>query len=172
MSQVRFGFLGEYTHQILYNGSVLTSPFERFKLGGDGMQSYQFLQGSDIVGLRGYQNFSIVPFGSTETATTNRGSSIYDKFTFELRHPVIQSQSATIFMLAFAEGGNVWNSFDTFSPFNVRRSVGIGARIFLPIFGLLGLDYGYGFDAIPGIPTANKGQFSFSISQSLSGGFN
>ncbi len=172
MSQVRFGFLGEYTHQVLYNGTVLTSPFERFKLGGDGMQSYQFLQGSDIVGLRGYQNFSIVPFGSTENATTNRGSSIYDKFTFELRHPIIQSQSATIFMLAFAEGGNVWNSFDTFSPFNVRRSLGFGARIFLPIFGLLGLDYGYGFDAIPGIPTANKGQFSFSISQSLSGGFN
>jgi outer membrane protein insertion porin family len=166
MSQVRFGFLGEY------NSNVPASPFERFKLGGDGMQSYQFLQGSDIIGLRGYQNFSIVPFGTNYTANTNPGSTIYDKFTFELRHPVIQSQSATIFVLAFAEGGNVWNTFDTFEPFNVRRSVGMGARIFLPIFGLLGLDYGYGFDAIPGIPGANKGQFSFSISQSLSGGFN
>ncbi len=166
MSQVRFGFLGEY------NADVPPSPFERFKLGGDGMQSYQFLQGSDIIGLRGYQNFSIIPVGTNYTVDTNPGSSIYDKFTFEIRHPVIQSQSATIFMLAFAEGGNVWNSFNTFDPFNVRRSVGIGARVFLPIFGLLGLDYGYGFDAIPGIPTANKGQFSFSISQSLNGGFN
>jgi Surface antigen. len=66
----------------------------------------------------------------------------------------------------------VWDHFSQFNPYNVRRSIGLGARIYLPIFGLLGLDYGYGFDPIPGIPTANKGQFSFSISQSLSGGFN
>ena len=166
MSQVRFGFLGEY------NSFVPASPFERFKLGGDGMQSYQFLQGSDIIGLRGYQNFSIIPVGTNYNENTNPGSTIYNKYTFELRHPVIASQSATIFVLAFAEGGNVWNNFDQFNPFNVRRSVGVGARIFLPIFGLLGLDYGYGFDKIPGIPDANKGQFHFSISQSLSGGFN
>jgi outer membrane protein insertion porin family len=166
MSQVRFGFLGQY------NSEVGPSPFERFKVGGDGMASYQFLQGSDIIGLRGYQNFTVVPVGTNYDANTNPGSTIYNKYTFELRHPVIQGQSATIFMLVFAEGGNVWNSFDKFDPFNVRRSVGVGARIFLPIFGLLGLDYGYGFDAIPGIPTANKGQFHFSISQSLSGGFN
>jgi len=166
MSQIRFGFLGEY------NSIVPPSPFERFKLGGDGMQSYQFLQGSDIIGLRGYQNFSIIPVGTNYNENTNPGSTIYNKYTFELRHPVIASQSATIFVLAFAEGGNVWNSFDQFNPFNIRRSVGIGARIFLPIFGLLGLDYGYGFDKIPGIPDANKGQFHFSISQSLSGGFN
>ena len=166
MSQVRFGFLGEY------NSFVPASPFERFKLGGDGMQSYQFLQGSDIIGLRGYQNFSIIPIGTNYNENTNPGSTIYNKYTFELRHPVIASQSATIFVLAFAEGGNVWNNFDQFNPFNVRRSVGVGARIFLPIFGLLGLDYGYGFDKIPGIPDANKGQFHFSISQSLSGGFN
>lgn len=166
MSQVRFGFLGEY------NSFVPASPFERFKLGGDGMQSYQFLQGSDIIGLRGYQNFSIIPVGTNYNENTNPGSTIYNKYTFELRHPVIASQSATIFVLAFAEGGNVWNNFDQFNPFNVRRSVGVGARIFLPIFGLLGLDYGYGFDKIPGIPDANRGQFHFSISQSLSGGFN
>lgn len=166
MSQVRFGFLGQY------NAQVGPSPFERFKLGGDGMQSYQFLQGSEIIGLRGYQNFSIIPSGTNYTADTNPGSAIYNKYTLELRHPVIQSQSATIFLLAFAEGGNVWNSFNKFDPFNVKRSVGVGARIFLPIFGLLGLDYGYGFDAIPGIPSANKGQFHFSISQSLNGGFN
>ncbi len=166
MSQTRFGFLG------YYNSAVGQSPFERFKLGGDGMQSYQFLQGSEIIGLRGYQNFSIVPVGSNYNESTNPGSPIYTKYTMEVRHPVITGQSATIFLLAFAEGGNVWNSFSQFNPFNVRRSVGVGARIFLPIFGLLGLDYGYGFDKIPGIPDANKGQFHFSISQSLNGGFN
>ena len=166
MSQVRFGFLGQY------NTAVGPSPFERFKLGGDGMQSYEFLQGSEIIGMRGYQNFSVVPVGTNYNADTNPGSTIYNKYTVELRHPVIASQSATIFLLAFAEGGNVWNDFGQFNPFNIRRSTGIGARIFLPIFGLLGLDYGYGFDPIPGIPSANKGQFSFSISQSLNGGFN
>jgi len=169
MSQVRFGFLGEYSSR------VPASPFERFKLGGDGMQSYEFLQGSDIVGLRGYQNFSILPAGTTADGTTvdnNVGSPIYSKYTLEIRHPIIASESATIFMLAFAEGGNVWHSFADYDPFQVKRSVGIGARVFLPIFGLLGLDYGYGFDPVPGIPDANKGQFSFSISQSLNGGFN
>ncbi len=173
MSQVRFGFLGEYTHQLINNGKdVYSSPFERFKLGGDGQQTYQALAGSDIIGLRGYQNYSVVPTGTNYNASTNPGSTIYNKFTLELRHPVISGQSATIFVLAFAEGGNTWNSFSQYNPFNVRRSAGFGARIFLPIFGLLGLDYGYGFDKIPGIPGANKGQFAFSISQSLSGGFN
>ncbi|MFD2147572.1 hypothetical protein [Mucilaginibacter antarcticus] len=165
MSQVRFGFLGRY------NSAAPASPFERFKLGGDGMQSYQFLQGSDIIGLRGYENFSIVPVGSNYNATNNPGSAIYNKFTLELRHPVIASGTATVFLLAFAEGGNVWDKFSQFNPYNVRRSTGIGARIFLPIFGMLGLDYGYGYDPIPGIPSANKGQFHFSIAQSLSGGF-
>jgi outer membrane protein insertion porin family len=166
MSQTRFGYLGTY------NSQVGQSPFERFKLGGDGMQSYQFLQGTDIIGLRGYENFSIVPEGSNLNANTNQGSAIYDKFTMELRHPVIAGQSATIFFLAFAEGGNVWDNINKVNPFNVKRSVGVGARIFLPIFGLLGLDYGYGFDRIPGQPDANKGHFHFTISQTLSGGFN
>ena len=166
LSQVRFGFLGSY------NSEVGQSPFERFKVGGSGMQSYQFLQGSEIVGLRGYQDFSIIPAGTNYNTSTNPGSTIFSKYTLELRQPVIAGQSATIFALAFAEGGNTWNSFTQYNPFNVRRSVGVGARIFLPIFGLLGLDYGYGFDKIPGIPGANKGQFSFSISQSLNGGFN
>lgn len=165
-AQTQFGFLSSY------NSAVGQSPFERFKLGGDGMQSYQFLQGSEIIGLRGYENFDIVPLGTNPSIASSTGSPIFDKFQLELRHPVIASQSATIFMLAFTEGGNTWNSFNQFAPFNVRRSAGIGARIFLPIFGLLGLDYGYGFDPIPGLPTANKGHFHFSIAQSLSGGFN
>ncbi|CAM3652541.1 outer membrane protein assembly factor BamA [Mucilaginibacter galii] len=166
MSQTRFGFIGSY------NKLVGPSPFERFKLGGDGMATYQFLQGSEIVALRGYQNFSIVPQGSGYNSDNNPGSPIYNKFTLEMRYPVIASQSATIFLLTFAEGGNTWNNFRDYNPFNIRRSVGVGARIFLPIFGLLGLDYGYGFDKIPGLPQANKGQFHFSIAQSLSGGFN
>jgi len=166
MSQTRFGFIGSY------NKLVGPSPFERFKLGGDGMATYQFLQGSEIVALRGYQNFSIVPTGSGYNSDNNPGSPIYNKFTLEMRYPVIASQSATIFLLTFAEGGNTWNNFRDYNPFNIRRSVGVGARIFLPIFGLLGLDYGYGFDKIPGMPDANKGQFHFSIAQSLSGGFN
>ncbi len=161
-----------YNRQIGVHVASAFRIFGRVQFRCTGFTFRKFLQGSDIIGLRGYQNFSIIPFGTNYNVNNNPGSTIYDKFTFELRHPVIQSQSATIFLLAFAEGGNVWNSFDTFEPFNVRRSVGMGARIFLPIFGLLGLDYGYGFDAIPGIPAANKGQFSFSISQSLSGGFN
>jgi outer membrane protein insertion porin family len=166
MSQTRFGFLGSY------NKLVGQSPFERFKVGGDGMATYQFLQGSEIIGLRGYQNFTIVPVGSNYNANTNPGSPIYNKFTMELRYPAIQSSSATVYLLTFAEGGNTWNNFKDYNPFNIRRSVGVGARIFLPIFGLLGLDYGYGFDKIPGIGDANKGQFHFSIAQSLSGGFN
>jgi outer membrane protein insertion porin family len=165
-AQTQFGFLSSY------NSVVGQSPFERFKLGGDGMQSYQFLQGSEIIGLRGYENFDIVPNGSRTDIASTSGSPIFDKFQLELRHPVIASQSATIFLLAFTEGGNTWNSFNDFAPFNIRRSAGVGARIFLPIFGLLGLDYGYGFDPIPGLPTANKGHFHFSIAQSLSGGFN
>lgn len=165
-AQSQFGFLGAY------NKSVGQSPFERFKLGGDGMQSYQFLQGSEIIGLRGYENFDIVPLGSNVNIASTSGSPIFDKFQLELRHPVIASQSATIFLLAFTEGGNTWNSFSQFAPFNIRRSAGFGARIFLPIFGLLGLDYGYGFDAIPGLPTANKGHFHFSIAQTLGGTFN
>ncbi|GAB3936256.1 outer membrane protein assembly factor BamA [Mucilaginibacter myungsuensis] len=166
MSQTRFGFLGSY------NNAVGQSPFERFKLGGDGMQSFQFLQGSEIIGMRGYRNFSIVPVGSNYDANTNPGSPVYSKYTMELRYPVMTGQSATIFLLSFAEGGNTWNSFNQYNPFQVRRSVGAGVRIFLPIFGLLGLDYGYGFDKIPGIPDASGGQFHFSISQSMTGGFN
>jgi outer membrane protein insertion porin family len=166
MSQTRFGFIGSY------NKLVGPSPFERFRVGGDGMASFQFLQGSEVIGMRGYQNFTVVPVGSGYNANTNPGSPIYNKFTMELRYPVIASQSATIFLLTFAEGGNTWNNFRDYNPFNMRRSVGVGARIFLPIFGLLGLDYGYGFDKIPGIRDANRGQFHFSIAQTLSGGFN
>lgn len=165
-AQTQFGFLGYYTK------AVGQSPFERFVLGGSGMQNFQRIQGVEIIGLRGYADYSVVPVGSNVQQAQTSGSPIFSKYTLELRHPVTTSQSATVFILAFAEGGNTWNRFRDFSPFNVRRSAGVGARIFLPIFGLLGLDYGYGFDRIPGASDGGRQPFTFSISQSLNGGFN
>jgi outer membrane protein insertion porin family len=165
-AQAQFGFLGSY------NKAVGQSAFERFKLGGDGMQGFDFLQGSEVIAMRGYTNNSVIPIGSNPDIAQRSGSPIFNKYVLELRHPVMMNQQAKVFVLAFAEGGNTWNSFREFAPFNIRRSVGVGARVFLPIFGLLGIDYGYGFDNIPGSPDANKGQFHFSIAQSLSGGFN
>ncbi|KQC00198.1 outer membrane protein assembly factor BamA [Pedobacter sp. Hv1] len=164
-AQAQFGFLGSY------NKAVGQSAFERFKLGGDGMQGFDFLQGSELIAMRGYSNNSVVPVGANINNAQTSGSPIFTKYVLELRYPVINSQQATAFVTAFAEGGNTWNKFSDYNPFNVRRSLGIGAKIFLPIFGLLGIDYGYGFDKIPGIPDANKGQFHFSIAQQL-GGFN
>lgn len=164
-AQAQFGFLGTY------NSAVGQSAFERFKLGGDGMRGFDFLQGSELIGMRGYTNNSVIPIGSNVAQAQSSGSPIFSKYVAEFRYPVINSQQATAFLTAFAEGGNTWNKFSEFNPFNVRRSVGVGAKIFLPIFGLLGIDYGYGFDKIPGIVDANKGQFQFSIAQQL-GGFN
>ncbi len=164
-AQAQFGILG------VYNQAVGQSAFERFKLGGDGMQGFDFLQGSEVIAMRGYSNNSVIPAGSNPTIAQGSGSPIFNKYVLEVRHPITASQTATIFVLAFAEGGNTWNSFKDFAPFNIRRSAGVGARVFLPIFGLLGIDYGFAFDSIPGLKDA-KQPFTFSISQSLSGGFN
>lgn len=167
--QAQFGFLGSY------NPAVGQSAFERFKLGGDGMQGFDFLQGSEIITMRGYANNAVIPATATSVAqvnvATNSGSPIYSKYVMELRYPVIASQSATAYLIGFAEAGNTWNKFADFNPFNVRRSAGIGARIFLPIFGMLGLDYGHAFDYIPGQQNGGKQNFTFSIAQQL-GGFN
>ncbi len=162
-AQAQFGFLG------MYNSAVGQSAFERFKLGGDGMQGFDFLQGSELIAMRGYANNTVIPFGSNQNIAQNSGSPIFAKYVLEFRYPVLSSQQATAFITTFAEGGNTWNKFSEFNPFNIRRSLGIGAKVFLPIFGLLGVDYGYGFDKIPGIPTANGGQFQFSIAQQLGG---
>lgn len=162
-AQTQFGFLGQY------NKAAGQSAFERFKLGGDGMQGFDYLQGSEVIAMRGYNNNTVIPVGSNPDIAQKSGSPIFNKYILELRHPVINSQQAQVFALAFAEGGNTWDRFRDFAPFNIRRSVGVGARIYLAIFGLMGIDYGYGFDKIPGLPDANKGQFHFSISQSLGG---
>src|SRR5690606_38113126 len=110
--------------------------------------------------------------GSDPIIAQGSGSPIFNKYVMELRHPITTGQSATIFVLAFAEGGNTWTSFRNFSPFNVRRSAGVGARVFLPIFGLLGIDWGMAFDKIPGLESNGHQPFTFSISQALGGGFN
>jgi outer membrane protein insertion porin family len=155
-TKMQFGFLGSY------NPKVGQSPFERFYVGGSGLSGYQ-LDGRELIALRGYNDNSLTPRGGK--ANGYIGGSIFDKFTFELRYPISLNPQATIFLLAFAEAGNAWNDFKDFNPYAIKRSTGAGVRVFLPMFGLLGLDYGYGFDEIPGAPGVNKGQFHFSIGQ-------
>ncbi|GIV33539.1 MAG: outer membrane protein [Chitinophagales bacterium] len=129
----KFGFLGKYNKKIGF------SPFERFQLGGDGISNFQ-TYGVDVISLRGYDVFADnAPF--------------YDKFTMELRFPFSLNPSATIYALAFLEGGNAWSNIRNFNPFDIRRSAGLGIRIFLPMFGMLGFDYGIGFDKSAGKAT-------------------
>ncbi|GEM66225.1 outer membrane protein assembly factor [Sphingobacterium faecium NBRC 15299] len=164
-AQAQFGFLGSYSNK------TGISTFERFKVGGDGMQGFDFLQGSEIIAMRGYANGVIIPEGTQNVnIARNSGSPIYTKYQMELRHPVMLNEQATVFVLAFAEAGNTWNKFSEYNPFKVRRSAGVGARIFLPIFGMLGIDYGHAFDPIPGLPSSTwKQNFTFSIMQNMGG---
>ena len=164
-AQAQFGFLGSYSNK------TGISTFERFKLGGDGMQGFDFLQGSEIIAMRGYANGSIIPEGTQNVNIAMRsGSPIYTKYQMELRHPVMLNEQATVFVLAFAEAGNTWNKFSEYNPFKVRRAAGVGARIFLPIFGMLGIDYGHAFDPIPGLQSSQwKQNFTFSIMQNMGG---
>lgn len=154
----RYGFLG------LYNRDIGVTPFERFFLGGDGLSGYNNLDGREIIAFRGYSNESMTP---DYWRDRNIGATIYNKNTLEIRYPLSLNPSATIYVLGFAEAGNAWRNFGEFNPFDLKRSAGLGVRVFLPMFGLLGLDWGYGFDPIPGIEGANKGQFHFSINQSI-----
>ena len=149
-TQADFGFLGAYN---LARGNI---PFERFFLGGDGMINYA-LDGRETIALRGYPNQSL---SSTD------GSVIYNKFTLELRYPITLKPTASIYTLTFLEAGNGYNNFREFNPFNSRRSAGAGVRIFMPAFGLLGIDFGYGFDnANPNITTPNGWETHFVIGQ-------
>ncbi len=155
-SRFKFGFLG------MYNTDIGIAPFERFYLGGDGLSGYA-LDGREIVGLRGYANNSLTPRGTQGYI----GGTLFNKYSFELRYPISLNPMATVFILGFAEAGNAWSKFDEYNPFDVKRSAGLGVRIYLPMFGVLGLDWGYGFDEILGVPGANKGQFHFSINNSI-----
>ena len=157
-TRTQFGFLGTY------NQALGVTPFQRFYLGGDGLSGYNNLDGRELIGMRGYGNETITP---NYYLNSNLGGSIYTKYTFELRYPLSLNPSATIYALAFLEAGNSWANFANFNPFKVYRSAGAGLRVFLPMFGVLGLDWGYGFDNLPGIPGANKGQLHFSINQSI-----
>lgn len=157
-TRTQFGFLGKY------NDVLGVTPFERFYLGGDGLSGYNNLDGRELIGMRGYGNETITP---DYYRNSNLGGTIYSKYTFEFRYPLSLNPNATIYALTFLEAGNSWANFADFNPFKVYRSTGIGLRVFLPMFGILGLDWGYGFDKVPGIPGANGGQFHFSINQSI-----
>ena len=122
------------------------------------------MDGREIIGFRGYENESLTPNYYTNKST---GGTIYSRNTLELRYPLSLNPSSTIYMLAFLEAGNAWADFQSFQPFNLYRSAGVGVRVFLPMFGLLGLDWGYGFNQVPGLPNANGSQFHFSINQSI-----
>ncbi len=125
-----FGYLG------FYNNDIGITPFERFYVGGDGLQGFQ-LDGRELIRLRGYQQDALSP---------RQGANVFNKLTMELRYPVIQKRSATIYFLGFLEAGNSWLGIDKFTPSEIHRSAGGGIRVFLPMFGLLGVDWGYGFD--------------------------
>ena len=149
-SQADFAFLGAYNKDRGY------IPFERFFLGGDGMLNYA-LDGRETIALRGYDNQSL---------SSRDGSIIYNKFSLELRYPITLKPSASIFALSFLEAGNGYDSFEEFDPFNSKRSAGVGVRVFMPAFGLLGIGFGYGFDnADPTQNTANGWETHFIIGQ-------
>lgn len=156
-TRTRFGFLG------FYNQDIGFPPFERFYLGGDGISGWE-IDGREIIALRGYANYSLTP---TDGSGQEIGATVFNKYTMELRYPIVLSPMSTIYALAFVEGGNAWKNFREYNPFNIKRSAGVGLRIFLPMFGLLGIDYGYGFDTIPGRPSDSGGRFHFSIGQSI-----
>lgn len=157
-ARAHMGFMGYYREE------VGVGPFERFQLGGDGLTGTNFLLGNDVIGLRGYDNNSITPY---DPVTNITGGNIYNKFVMELRYPVSLNPSATIYLLAFSEAGNNWNGFENFNPNKLYKSSGFGVRIFMPAFGLLGIDWGYGYDALPGQNSNPGGQIHFSIGQQL-----
>ena len=148
-SYSEFGFLGKY------NEDYGLPPFERFYLGGDGLQNF-VLDGREVIGLRGYTNLSLTPDG---------GGALYNKFTTELRYLLSPNPQAQIFVLAFAEAGNNYDNFADYRPFELKRSNGVGLRIFMPMFGLLGVDLAYGYDNMPGSSGPSGWQTHFVLGQ-------
>lgn len=147
MTRVEFGLLGSYNKN-------KKSPFETYYMGGDGMSGYSTGYAEETIGLRGYDNGSLTPYGYEGYA--------YDRFTLELRYPFLLGNT-TIYGLTFVEAGNAWNETRKFNPFDMKRSAGVGVRIFLPMVGLMGIDYAYGFDKVFG--TKGGGQFHFILGQ-------
>jgi outer membrane protein insertion porin family len=159
-SLAEFGYLGNYNSE---RGDV---PFERFFLGGDGLANFA-LDGREVIQLRGYPNQSLTPY-STNRETMQRsqdGATVYNKFSLELRYPITLKQQASIYVLAFAEAGAAYNGFKAYNPFELKRSAGFGLRVFMPAFGLLGIDFGHGFDPQPGQIKPNGWETHFIIGQ-------
>lgn len=167
-AKAHFGFIGSYTDK------AGVGPFERFFLGGDGLAGgfNSFLLGQEIIGLRGYENNKITPplynrYGEVNVGNTVQGGIVYDKLGIELRYPVTTGSAATIYGFAFTEAGNNWNTYEDFNPFNLYKSAGFGARIFMPAFGLIGLNWAYGFDKLPYATEPSGSQFHFTIGQQI-----
>ena len=156
MARAEFGYLGHYNKNA-------KSPFETYYMGGDGMSSYSTLS-TDYVAMRGYSAGSLTPY---DPATGRNMGYVYNKFTMELRYPLSLEQSATIWALAFLEAGNCFAEISDYNPFDLKRSAGVGVRIFLPMFGLLGIDWGWGFDDINGSKQYSGSQFHFVLGQEL-----
>ena len=154
---IEFGFLGAYNND---RGVI---PFERFFLGGDGLGSYS-LDGREAIALRGYPNQRLQPLDE-DGSPGNDGGTIYNKFSLELRYPITLGQQAKIYGLAFIEGGSSFNSFRDYNPFDLHRSAGLGIRLFMPAFGLLGIDFAHGFDPLPGQTVKNGWETHFIIGQ-------
>ncbi|WP_282073528.1 outer membrane protein assembly factor BamA [Polaribacter atrinae] len=147
MTNAEAGYLGSY------NSELGATPVERYFVGGDGIAAYQ-LDGRETVGLRGYENSGL---------SSNYGGTIYNKFQLELRYSITDAPSASIYTLGFLEAGNSYDNFDEFNPFDLKRSAGVGVRIFMPAFGLLGIDFAHGFDPLPGQTTKSGWQTHFII---------
>ena len=148
-TNLEYGFIGKYTDE------KELSQFERYYVGGDGLSGYS-LDGREVIALRGYSNNSLSP---------SYGATIYNKYTMEMRYALSLNPQSPIYALAFLEAGNTWNASNNFNPFDIKRSAGVGIRISIPMIGIMGVDYGYGYDEITGNPDANGGQFHFSINQ-------
>jgi outer membrane protein insertion porin family len=153
-TKIGYGILG------MYNSKVGVSPFERYYMGGSGLSGFQNFVAREIIALRGYTDNSL---------SSTSGDPLCARYTMELRYPISLNPQATIFVLGFAEAGNTWARYKDFNPFQVKRSAGFGLRVFLPMFGLLGLDYGWGFDNIPGNSGSGngQGQFHFTLGAQL-----
>ena len=154
---LELGFLGAYNQD---RGVI---PFERFFVGGDGLGSFS-LDGREAIALRGYPNQSLQPVDDLGNVSQD-GGTIYNKFSLELRYPITLKQSAKIYMLSFLEAGAAFNDFKNYNPFQLKRSAGLGVRIFMPAFGLLGIDFGHGFDPLPGQQVKNGWETHFIIGQ-------
>ena len=150
MTRFDCGFLGSYN-------KYKKSPFETFYMGGDGMSGYSYNYYSETIGLRGYDNGCLTPYGFEGYA--------YSRLGAELRYPVMLQGSTNIYALAFVEGGNAWTDIKKFNPFDMKRSAGVGVRIFLPMVGMMGIDWGYGFDKVFGSKKYGGSQFHFVLGQ-------